>query len=102
MTVDTLLAATRAEVLAVACDVIARGPGYAALVSLDGEDRPVVDVLPLASIAWIIGLSLDDTIAMARLESAPLSRRTIRVIGLVADPMSWECRRVDVEEAKAA
>lgn len=80
MTVDSLLAAARADVLRLAPDVLARGPGYAVLVSLDGDDLPVVDVLPVGAIAVVLGLDCGTAVAMVRRETVRIGAGEFRVV----------------------
>ena len=83
MTHGDLLNRARAELLRTAPDCLARGPESALLLSLDGDDEPVVDVFTLADIAVITWTSCDEALDLVRLESVPLARGEVRVFVMV-------------------
>ena len=80
MTVDRLLARARAEVLAVARDVLTLGPTFAVLVSLDVEGAHHVGVFTVASIVGMMRLDVDRARAVVAQESTPLPVGQFRVV----------------------
>ena len=80
MTVDRLLARARADVLRLAPSALARGAGYAILVSLDGEGQHHCGVFAIVDIVGMMGLDEATARRAVDRESGSLRPGRIRVI----------------------